>query len=91
MNSITENLNHIHSSIYSAVTNSKREENSVKLLCVSKTKPKEMVIEAYNDGERHFGESYAVEASEKIEQLKEQLASAQVLFFYCSFLYIEKI
>ena len=30
-----------------------------------------MVIEAYNDGERHFGESYAVEASEKIEQLKE--------------------
>ena len=71
MNSITENLNHIHSSIYSAVTNSKREENSVKLLCVSKTKPKEMVIEAYNDGERHFGESYAVEASEKIEQLKE--------------------
>ena len=57
MNSITENLNHIHSSINSAVTNSKREENSVKLLCVSKTKPKEMVIEAYNDGERHFGES----------------------------------
>lgn len=71
MNSITENLNHIHSSINSAVTNSKREENSVKLLCVSKTKPKEMVIEAYNGGERHFGESYAVEASEKIEQLKE--------------------
>lgn len=71
MNSITENLNHIHSSINSAVTNSKREENSVKLLCVSKTKPKEMVIEAYNVGERHFGESYAVEASEKIEQLKE--------------------
>ena len=69
MNSITENLNHIHSSINSAVTNSKREENSVKLLCVSKTKPKEMVIEAYNVGERHFGESYAVEASEKIEQL----------------------
>ena len=64
MNSITENLNHIHSSINSAVTNSKREENSVKLLCVSKTKPKEMVIEAYNVGERHFGESYAVEASE---------------------------
>ena len=54
MNSITENLNHIHSSINSAVTNSKREENSVKLLCVSKTKPKEMVIEAYNVGERHF-------------------------------------
>ena len=71
MNSITENLNHIHSSIDSAVDNCKRDENSVKLLCVSKTKPKEMVIEAYNDGERHFGESYAVEASEKIEQLKE--------------------
>lgn len=44
MNSITENLNHIHSSINSAVTNSKREENSVKLLCVSKTKPKRWLL-----------------------------------------------
>lgn len=31
-----------------------------------------MVIEAYNSGERHFGESYAVEASEKIASLKEK-------------------
>lgn len=30
MNSITENLNHIHSSIDSAVDNCKRDENSVK-------------------------------------------------------------
>ena len=28
---------------------------------------------------------------DQIEQLKEQLAAAQVLFFYCSFLYIERI
>lgn len=82
MNSITENLNHIHSSIDSAVDNCKRDENSVKLLCVSKTKPKEMVIEAYNDGERHFGESYAVEASEKIEQLKRTRLQRYCLAFY---------
>lgn len=70
MNTITENLNHIHDFINKAITDSKREKNSVTLLCVSKTKPKEMVLEAYKDGERHFGESYAVEASEKIDQLK---------------------
>lgn len=41
-----------------------------------------MVIEAYNDGERHFGESYAVEASEKIEQLKRTRLQRYCLAFY---------
>ena len=72
MNSINDNLIKVHNLIKDAVKAANRNESDVNLLCVSKTKPKEMVIEAYNQGERHFGESYAVEASEKIEQLKEQ-------------------
>lgn len=33
-------------------------KQSVRLLAVSKTKPAEAVIEAYNAGQRHFGENY---------------------------------
>lgn len=36
-----------------------------RLVAVSKTKPKEMVINAYNNGQRHFGENYVQEIVEK--------------------------
>jgi len=36
-----------------------------RLVCVSKTKPVECIIQAYNDGERHFGENYVQELVEK--------------------------
>ena len=32
-----------------------------RLVAVSKTKPKEMIIEAYLAGQRHFGENYVNE------------------------------
>ena len=36
---------------------SSRRTNDVMLLAVSKTKPLSAVIEAYNHGQRHFGEN----------------------------------
>ncbi|XP_023227802.1 pyridoxal phosphate homeostasis protein-like isoform X1 [Centruroides sculpturatus] len=48
-----------------------------RLVAVSKTKPKEMIINAYNNGQRHFGENYVSEIVEKandpeiIEKCKE--------------------
>ncbi|KAK7070218.1 hypothetical protein SK128_013200, partial [Halocaridina rubra] len=36
-----------------------------RLVAVSKTKPKEMIIEAYAAGQRHFGENYVQELVEK--------------------------
>jgi len=36
-----------------------------RLVAVSKTKPKEMVMEAYRAGQRHFGENYVKELVEK--------------------------
>ncbi|XP_077284555.1 pyridoxal phosphate homeostasis protein [Arctopsyche grandis] len=36
-----------------------------RLVCVSKTKPTPMLIEAYEAGQRHFGENYANELNEK--------------------------
>uniref|UniRef100_G3MNG3 Pyridoxal phosphate homeostasis protein n=1 Tax=Amblyomma maculatum TaxID=34609 RepID=G3MNG3_AMBMU len=38
---------------------------SPRLVAVSKTKPKELVIAAYNEGQRHFGENYIQELVEK--------------------------
>lgn len=34
-------------------------------MAVSKTKPKEMILEAYSAGQRHFGENYVQELVEK--------------------------
>ena len=45
-----------------------RSPNSVTLLAVSKTKPIEMLREAERYGLKQFGENYADEAKEKIQQ-----------------------
>lgn len=71
MLSISDNLSHIHERINNAKKSAGRQDQ-VKLLCVSKTKPIEMIKEAYKAGEKSFGESYAVEAAEKIQQLKRE-------------------
>ncbi|HAH71393.1 MAG TPA: hypothetical protein DCL74_06875 [Succinivibrionaceae bacterium] len=71
MLSISEKLSQIHQRIECAVKQSQKNKH-VQLLCVSKTKPVEAIEEAYLQGERHFGESYAVEASEKIETLRNK-------------------
>jgi len=44
-----------------------RSMQDVMLLAVSKTKPLSDVIEAYDHGQRHFGENYLQDALEKIE------------------------
>lgn len=71
MQNICDNLYQLHHNLADYCQKSGRLESEVTLLCVSKTKPLEMIIEAYNQGERHFGESYALEAVEKITKLKE--------------------
>ena len=38
---------------------------SVRLVAVSKTKPVEDLMEAYNAGQRHFGENYVRESDDK--------------------------
>ncbi len=72
MGTISDNLYQVHEQINGACAKFGRDPGEVKLLCVSKTKPIEDIIEAYRCGERHFGESYAVEASQKIPAIKEQ-------------------
>ena len=71
-NIISENLAQVHAQIKAACDLCSRTPECVRLLCVSKTKPISMIKDAYAAGERHFGESYALEAVDKIAALKAE-------------------
>ncbi|OHU90644.1 MULTISPECIES: YggS family pyridoxal phosphate-dependent enzyme [Pseudoalteromonas] len=47
-------------------------DHPVTILAVSKTKPVELIEQAYIHGQRQFGESYVQEAVDKITHLKEK-------------------
>lgn len=70
MSNIQENIKHIKQQIVKFANDVKRNPADISLLAVSKTKPITDIIEAYAEGQRQFGESYAQEACEKIDQLK---------------------
>jgi pyridoxal phosphate enzyme (YggS family) len=69
MNRITSNLNAINSDIRLAEATAGRVAHSVQLLAVSKTKPSADIIEAYQAGQRDFGENYLQEALTKQNEL----------------------
>ncbi|WP_448211049.1 YggS family pyridoxal phosphate-dependent enzyme [Colwellia sp. MEBiC06753] len=66
---IKDNLAQIHQQISQACQQAHRNDTDVQLLAVSKTKPSELVLEAYQAGQRHFGENYVQEAVDKIALL----------------------
>ncbi len=67
---IKENIEKIHIEINKAASDSVMGQN-VTLICVSKTKPVEMVLEAYNAGEHVFGENKVQEICEKAPVVPE--------------------
>jgi len=60
---ISENIKNIKSLI----------PNHVTLIAVSKTKPNDMLLEAYNAGQRNFGENYVQELVDKHELLPKDM------------------
>ncbi|CAA9890646.1 putative enzyme [Candidatus Methylobacter favarea] len=66
---IAQNLNHIRAQIRQAALDYKRDPASILLLAVSKTRPAEDIVAAYQAGQRHFGESYCQEALKKQQEL----------------------
>jgi len=68
---IKENLITIEDRISAACKRSGRARDTVKLVAVSKTKPVEMITEAFNNGIREFGENKVQELCSKYEALKE--------------------
>lgn len=50
-----------------------RMEGTARLVAVSKTKPNSMVLEAYNAGQRYFGENYVQELCGKAGELPDDI------------------
>lgn len=67
---IAENIKIVKKNINEALSKSKFN-NDVTLICVSKTKPVEMIIDAYEAGERNFGENKVQEIVAKAPLLPE--------------------
>ena len=70
---IRENLNEVKENMNSACLASKRQPQDVTLIAVSKTKPVELLREAYDAGVRDFGENKVQEILEKAPVLPSDI------------------
>ena len=70
---ISNNLKTINENIEKACEKSGRKKEDVKLIAVSKTKPVDMINEAYEPGIRDFGENKVKELLTKKEQLPDDI------------------
>lgn len=73
MTAIADNLKTIHEKIDAAAGKAGRSGSDIKLICVSKTVPAERVMEAYDSGERAFGENRVQEYLEKSEKMPKDI------------------
>jgi pyridoxal phosphate enzyme (YggS family) len=71
MSPIGKNLSLVRERIAAAAEKAGRPARDVELLAVSKTRPAEDVLEAFQQGQQGFGESYIQEAVDKIRQLSQ--------------------
>ena len=70
---ICENIEHVENTIDEACRQSGRNRSEVTLIAVSKTKPVEMLKEAYETGCRDFGENKVQELVDKYEVLPKDI------------------
>ncbi len=70
---IKENLETVKRKIEEACARVGRDPKEVTLIAVSKTKPVEMIMEAYEAGIRDFGENKAQELAAKYEELPKDI------------------
>lgn len=73
MSDIRANLESIQEQIVQATEKSGRAPDSVQLLAVSKTYPPEIIRQAFDAGQVHFGENRVQEALDKIPQLPAEI------------------
>lgn len=60
-------------SIKNTISNLRNELGDCKLIAVSKTKPNELILEAYEAGQRDFGENKVQELARKSEELPKDI------------------
>ncbi|RUO78168.1 YggS family pyridoxal phosphate-dependent enzyme [Idiomarina tyrosinivorans] len=66
---IAEKLNNVRQQITDFAEQREQFQHPVQLIAVSKTHPPQAITEAWQAGQRHFGENYAQEAVDKAQQL----------------------
>jgi pyridoxal phosphate enzyme (YggS family) len=83
---VSENLKKVIEAVNAAAAQSKRQPESIHLIAVSKTKPVEMIQEAYDFGIRDFGEN-------KVKELlnKEPLLPADIRWHMIGHLQTNKV
>lgn len=70
---IQENLIQVRNNIEKACERSGRSSDEIQLIAVSKTKPVELLLEAYEAGARDFGENKVQELTDKYDQLPKDI------------------
>lgn len=70
---VADNLKHVRGRIKSACEKCNRSVDDVRLVAVSKTKPLELLKEAYEGSQRVFGENYAQELVDKAGQMPKDV------------------
>ena len=70
---IKENLDDVRENIRKAIERSGRVAEEVCLIAVSKTKPVEMLMEAYEAGMRDFGENKVQELTTKFDEMPKDI------------------
>lgn len=70
---LKDHLNEVEERIQAACTRVGRRREEVTLIAVSKTKPKEVLKEAYDLGIRVFGENKVQELTEKYDELPDDI------------------
>lgn len=73
MGIVSDNLKAVEEKIQKACDRAGRDRSEVTLIAVSKTKPVDMLMAAYNDGIRTFGENKVQELTGKIEQMPDDI------------------
>ena len=71
---VQENLHKVQRQIEEACAVCGREPGEVTLIAVSKTKPVDMLLDAYEGGARHFGENKVQEMVSKIPQMPKDIS-----------------
>ena len=66
---IATNISEVQDRIAQTILENNRPEKSVRLVAVSKTKPISLLLNAYDSGQRYFGENYAQELMSKAEEM----------------------
>ena len=70
---LKDNLSFFQENIAKACERSGRDVSEVCLIAVSKTKPKDMLMEIYNCNIRQFGENYVQEMVDKVDTLPDDI------------------